>query len=75
MAKPSEKLANSLEALKALQGTGAQAIRSADLTRVHRERLLKHGFLQEIMKGWYIPARPDDTAGESTAWYASYWGF
>ena len=75
MAKPSEKLANSLEALKALQDTGAQAIRSADLTRVHRERLLKHGFLQEIMKGWYIPARPDDTAGESTAWYASYWGF
>ncbi|MDQ7018844.1 MAG: Fic family protein [Robiginitomaculum sp.] len=75
MAAPSEKLARSLEALKALQDTGVIAIRSADLTRTHRERLLKHGFLQEVMKGWYIPARPDDVAGESTAWYASYWGF
>ena len=27
------------------------------------------------MKGWYIPARPDDAAGESTAWYASFWAF
>ena len=27
------------------------------------------------MKGWYIPARPDETAGESTAWYASFWRF
>ncbi|VAV92662.1 hypothetical protein MNBD_ALPHA06-816, partial [hydrothermal vent metagenome] len=75
MATPSEKLASSLEALKALQDIGTQAIRSADLTRTHRERLLKHGFLKEVMKGWYILARPDDTAGESTAWYASYWGF
>ena len=75
MAAPSEKLARSLEALKALQDTGVIAIRSANLTRTHRERLLKHGFLQEVMKGWYIPARPDDVTGESTAWYASYWGF
>jgi hypothetical protein len=27
------------------------------------------------MKGWYIPARPDGAAGESTAWYAAYWAF
>lgn len=27
------------------------------------------------MKGWYIAARPDDGAGESTAWYASFWAF
>ena len=27
------------------------------------------------MKGWYIAARPDDAAGESTAWYASFWAF
>lgn len=27
------------------------------------------------MKGWHIPARPDETAGESTAWYASFWNF
>ncbi len=75
MATPSEKLAQSLEALHALQARGLVAIRSGDLTRTHRERLLKGGFLQEVMKGWYIPSRPDDPTGESTAWYASYWDF
>lgn len=75
MVTPSEKLAGSLEALKELQDKGVVAIRSTDLSRTHRERLMKHGFLQAVMKGWYIPARPDDVTGESTAWYASYWGF
>jgi hypothetical protein len=68
MATPSEKLAESLEVLHKLQnGVGAAAIRARDLTRTHRERLLKNGFLQEVMKGWYIPSRPDDGKGESTA--------
>lgn len=75
MATPSEKLAQSLEVLHELQARGTVAIRAADLSRVHRERLLKNGFLQEVMKGWYIPARPDEAKGESTAWYASFWGF
>ena len=75
MATPQEKLAKSLEALRALQDRGVLAIRAADLSRAHRERLLKNGFLQEVMKGWYIAARPDDAAGESTAWYASFWAF
>lgn len=75
MAKPSEKLAESLEILHQLQEKGMVAIRSADLTRTHRERLCKNGFLQEVIKGWYIPARPDETAGESTTWYATFWPF
>lgn len=75
MATPSEKLAASLEELKRLQDRGQIAIRSSGLSRTHRQRLLKHGFIQEVMKGWYIPARPDETAGESTAWYASFWRF
>lgn len=75
MATPSEKLASSLEELKRLQDRGQIAIRSGELSRTHRQRLLKHGFIQEVMKGWYIPVRPDETAGESTAWYASFWKF
>ena len=75
MAVPQEKLAESLEALRKLQDRGVVAIRAADLSRAHRERLLKNGFLQEVMKGWYVAASPDDTAGESTAWYASFWAF
>ena len=75
MATASEKLAASLENLQALQQKGIIAIRSSLLSRTHRERLIKQGFLKEVMKGWYIPTRPDETAGESTSWYASYWHF
>jgi len=75
MATLQEKLAESLDALKALQDRGIVAIRGADLSRAHRERLLKNGFLREVIKGWYIAARPDAAAGESTAWYASFWDF
>jgi hypothetical protein len=75
MATPQQKLAASLEALEALQKRGTVALRSSDLSRVHRERLLQGGFLQKVMKGWYIPSRPDEARGESTAWYASFWDF
>jgi hypothetical protein len=73
--RPSEKLAESLEVLHALQRENVIAIRSSELTRTHRQRLIRNGFLQEVMKGWYTPTRPDEPAGETTAWYASYWGF
>jgi len=75
MATPSKKLAESLEALKKLQDSGTMAIRSRDISRTHRERLVRNGFLQEVIKGWYVPARPDSPTGESTAWYTSYWAF
>jgi len=76
MASLSARLAQSLETLQRLQNAkGAAAIRSRDLTRTHRERLLASGFLQEVIKGWYIPSRPDEVKGESTAWYASFWRF
>lgn len=75
MPSPPEKLAESLEALKELQDRGIVAIRSSSLSRTHRERLIRNGYLQEVMKGWYIPSRPDEQAGDSTAWYASFWTF
>ena len=75
MAIAPEKLAASLEALEALQSGGTVAIRSTDLTRTHRERLLNAGFIREVMKGWYMSSRPDEAAGESTAWYTSFWHF
>ena len=75
MASPSDKLAASLAFLKDLQDKGRVAIRAGELPRLHRERLTRMGFLQEVMKGWYVPASPADTPGESTAWYASFWGF
>ena len=76
MATPSAKLAESLELLHKLQNAnGAAAIRAKDMPRTHRERLSANGFLREVMKGWYIPSRPDEKDGDSTAWYASFWRF
>jgi len=70
-----DKLAESLAVLKELQDEGIVAIRTKNMTRTHRERLVKNGFIKEVMKGWYIPVRPEEPTGESTAWYALFWGF
>jgi len=75
MATPNEKLAESLDVLKALQKGGKRVFRSDDLSRVHRERLVENGFLQEVVKGWLISASPGARAGDSTPWYASFWEF
>jgi hypothetical protein len=75
MAAPSIKLAESLLLLRNIQKEERVAIRSSLLPRSHRERLVREGFLKEVMKGWYIPTRPEESAGETTSWYASYWRF
>jgi len=75
MATPNEKLAESLDGLKALQEGGRRVFRSDDLSRVHRERLVANGFLQEVMKGWLISSSPSVREGDSTPWYASFWEF
>ena len=71
MPKPHERLASALEALKGLQDGGLQAIPGPKLSRSDREALLRAGFLKEVIRGWYIPRRPDEADGNSTAWYAS----
>jgi Fic/DOC family len=75
MAQPPDKLADSLAVLKAIQDRGIVAIPAGELSRTHREKLLKGGFIQQVMRGWYIHSWPDEQPGESTGWYASYWGF
>ena len=66
-----ERLATALEALKGLQERGIQAIPGTELSRTDREALLRAGFLKKVIRGWYIPRRPDEADGDSTAWYAS----
>lgn len=75
MAKPNEKLAEALRALKRLQDKHNGVIESGDLKEAHRAILVEDGFLRQIMKGWYICANPRDREGDSTAWYASFWSF
>ena len=73
MAAPNEKLAQSLDVLKALQQGGKRVFRSDEFSRVHRERLIENGFIQEVMKGWLTSSSP--SASDSTPWYASFWEF
>ncbi len=72
---PTNKLSTSLAALKERQVGGARIFRSAEFKRVDRTRLIKHGFLQEVMKGWLVSASPETTEGDTTPWFASFWEF
>ncbi len=76
MATIQEKLADSLQELQRVQqGNNHTIIKSSDLSRTHLVRLVDNGFLQEVMKGWYIVSRPDSAPGDTTNWYTSYWQF
>ena len=66
-------LADALE--RAHKAAPKGVVRSADLSRKDRELLQRAGYLQDIVKGWYFLVRPGLPAGESTAWYASFWSF
>lgn len=64
------RLTQALKSFKALQDKGHHVLRSDELERTDREALLRAGYLRSIIKGWYMPSRPDESDGDSTAWYA-----
>ena len=70
-----QKLAASLEKLHELQSGGLRVFRSNEFLRADRERLLAHGFLREVIKGWVISTSPDAAPGDTTPWFASFWEF
>lgn len=73
--KGNSELAAALRALKRLQEKHQGVIESADLTEDHRVLLTNAGYLKRIVKGWYVCGSPQDSAGDTTAWYATYWAF
>jgi len=75
MARPNLKLAEALKVLKRLQDKHNGVVESKDLKAVQRSILVEEGFLRPVMKGWYICSNPNDSQGDSTAWYASFWSF
>ena len=75
MSTPNEKLAQSLAELAALQERGHRVIRSNQLSRTHRQRLSKAGFIEEVFKGWYLPSRPGEPLGSTAAWFAGMRNF
>ena len=72
MVTPNEKLAASLAQFKKLQGRGRRVFRSGELTRMHRERLVRNGLLRQVMKGWLISCSPETDPGDTTLWFASF---
>ncbi len=76
MATPQQLLADSLEELHRLQDSDPHiVIRGTEqLSRTHLKRLIDNGWLQEVMKGWYVPSHPG-SEGDTTVWYTSYWHF
>jgi hypothetical protein len=72
---PNEKLATSLSELRKLQAGGRRVFQSKEFGRVHRERLVKNGFLREVLKGWLITTSPGTDTGDTTPWYTSFWEF
>lgn len=75
MARPNEKLAEALKALKRLQAKYNGVIESGDLKDAHRAILVNEGFLRPVIKGWYVCTNPREHKGDSTAWYAGFWSF
>jgi hypothetical protein len=75
MARPNEKLAASLAELRELQQGGRRVFQSRELPRTHRERLLRLGFLRQVIKGWLVSSGPTVDEGDSTPWFASFWEF
>ena len=77
MATLQEKLADSLAVLKAWQDEHQENMvirRASTLGEMHTKRLVDNGYLQMVIKGWYIPSSPG-SEGDSTVWYVSYWSF
>lgn len=75
MPSANQRLAESLAALHRLQVDGRRVFRSRQFKRLDRERLLRNGFLQEVMPGWLISSTPGVRDGDTTSWFASFWEF
>ena len=75
MVAPREKLAESLSVLADLQGDGQRIFRTDEIRRDHRERLVRNGFLQSIIRGWWMLSNPVAAPQDSTLWYGSFWAF
>ena len=75
MVSPNEKLANSLSLLSELQEEGRHIYRSGQFPRVHRERLVRNGYLRPVMRGWLMLSHPNAIPQDTTTWYASFWEF
>jgi len=68
-----ETMAQALAAARSV-AAGGRVVRSNDLSRAQRERLVNAEWLTPIARGWYLLSQPG-TGGEQAAWAGAYWSF
>lgn len=72
MSQQNELLAQALSTAK--MSSSNEVVKSNDLDRGVRERLVHAGYLEEVMRGWYLLTTPTGK-GTTTLWFSSYWAF
>ena len=74
MNAPNRKLADSMEQLRSVLGD-RRVLRSGELSRTHRDRLARSGFLRRAAKGWLYVSNPAEAPDDATGWYGCFWEF
>lgn len=69
------KLAHSLAILQDLQSGGRRIFKSSDLGRGDQGRLVQHGFLHGVIRGWLMTWDPQAQQDDPTLWHAAFWEF
>lgn len=72
MSQQNEMLAQALSTAKSASKN--EIIKSSDLDRGVRERLIHAGYLEEVMRGWYLLTTPTGK-GTTTLWFSNYRSF
>ncbi len=67
-----KRIANALEEARDVSDEGI--ISSKELAPRSREILTNAGFLERIVRGWYMLVSPE-SPGSSTAWFSMFWPF
>ncbi len=70
-----QKLVRALTELHQVLGSQSVVVRGRQLKNATRILLLEHGYLREILKGWYFVADPLAEPGDTTPFIANYWEY
>lgn len=70
-----ERLAKALGELRRKQEGNRRVFRSAEFSEADRTLLARMGFLQPIVRGWWMSGDPRASPGDPAIWHASLWEF
>ena len=70
-----EKLKAALAELQGVLGSELGVIRGPEIRATTRRLLQGHGYLREILKGWYFVSDPSAAEGDTTPFYVNFWEY